>query len=122
MTDRRFFFWKSTNYNEVCEFLFRDLLDIIDFDLKNVIFTVGVHIRQQNVEAPIGGILSAVYAILTCALAEHNWVCSIGTDLHFLSSVRYVDDGIVAIAYSTTKPLFYACSSLTKKPSDNLLS
>lgn len=93
-------FGKSTNYNEVCDFLFTDLLDIVDFDLRNAIFTVGAHLRQQHVGTPIGGILSTVYAVLTCAFAEHKWVCSLGTDVHYFSSVRYVDDGAVAIAFS----------------------
>ena len=81
------------------------MLDIVDLDLKKCNHYCWVHFHQQNVGAPIDGVLSTVYAILTCAFAEHNWVCSIGTDIHFLSSVRYIDDGTVAIAFSKDRPL-----------------
>ena len=60
---------------------------------------VGVECCHQNWVGG-GGVLSPLsktnrkpcYAIITCAVAEHNWCESIGADTRLLEATRYVDD------------------------------
>lgn len=56
-----------------------------------------MHLRPETAGAPIGGVFSAVYVLLTFAVAKQNWSFSIWVDTQFITATRYVDDGVMAI-------------------------
>ena len=98
-------FGKSTNKNLYSCLSFEMILDVVSFDVNNAFFTLGKdNILKQRMGAPIGGILSSIYATFVCAYSEHRWITSIGDDSEFISIFRYVDDVVVAIAYSKRIP------------------
>lgn len=87
-------------YNEDWRTLsFADLLQIVQFDLRNVLFTVGPAVFKQDTGAPIGGFISAFYGNTVCARSEHTYCSSLGTDRRLLHAMRCQDDLLAAVVY-----------------------
>jgi hypothetical protein len=77
---------------------FTDLFRIVQFDLRNVFFSVGDLVLKQNNGAPIGGFISALYGNVTCARAEHQYSAFLGSDRRLLAARRCQDDVFALIA------------------------
>lgn len=84
------------SYNEDEQFIMFDITTLIptvvQFDLNTIHFTVGNLIRlQQTIGAPMGGILSAYYAIVNCAHSESRFHSLLIPNSRIFGC-RYMDD------------------------------
>lgn len=96
-------FGKSANKFTTSEISFEQIMGVVRFDLDYAFFSVGTHVVQQKKGAPIGGVISSAYAIVTCAVSEHKWLTSLGADSRLIDMTRYVDDTAGMIAYDTRR-------------------
>ncbi len=82
-------------YGEHNEFVFIDITtfipSIVQFDLAHIDFTLGILIFQQLIGCPMGGFLSAFYAIITCSHYESKFHTSLISNSHIFNA-RYMDD------------------------------
>jgi len=76
-----------------------EIIPIVIFDVQHIYFTVGDLILKQQQGAPMGGFISANYAILSCAASEYRFHASLASNIHFFAR-RYMDDLLCLIAYS----------------------
>jgi hypothetical protein len=97
-------FGKSANRFEVSHITFQQITDVVAFDIRSAIFTLGNITFIQREGAPIGGVLSTAEAIATCAYAECLWHTSLGPDARFIRAIRYVDDIFLLTAFSRHHP------------------
>ena len=90
---------KSCNTFEVAEISFIQIIELVNFDLSNALFTVGNTLLKQKQGAPIGGVMSTALAITTCVYSENCFLQTLGVDSRYLRVLRYVDDisGVIAI-------------------------
>jgi hypothetical protein len=95
-------FGRSANTFDVAEITFTQIFEIVSFDIRSAVFTLGSHLFLQKSGAPIGGVLSTAEAIATCVHAEHVWHSSLGVDAMFIRVVRYVDD-LIGVAVFDNK-------------------
>jgi hypothetical protein len=84
------------SYTELYDFIMIDITTliptIVQFDLANILFSLGAKIiLQQLIGAPMGGFLSAFYAIITCAYYESKFHSSLISNSHIFTG-RYMDD------------------------------
>jgi hypothetical protein len=90
---------RSYNSHTHTEITIKTIIDIIEYDMNNVIFTLGnIFLRQIN-GIPMGGFISAPEAQLVCIYSEVQFHLSIGSDRHYISGSRYMDDLSIFIAY-----------------------
>jgi hypothetical protein len=94
-------FGRSANKFDVAEITFSQIFEIVSFDIRSAVFTLGSHLFLQQSGAPIG-ILSTAEAIATCVHAEHVWHSSLGVDAMFIRVLRYVDD-LIGVAVFNDK-------------------
>jgi len=101
--DNRYITHWGRSYNSIthCEITRQTLYDIIEFDMNNVIFTVGNVILRQIDGIPMGGFISAPEAQLVCIYAEIQLHLSLGMDTKYISGKRYMDDLTVFITYDS---------------------
>lgn len=92
-------FGKSANRHTAYEICFKQILEVVRFDLDYAFFNVGKEVRHQIQGCPIGGIVSCAYSIVTCEFAEYSWIATLGSDSKFISLIRYIDDVNATIAY-----------------------
>jgi hypothetical protein len=90
------------SYMDDTDFIMFDITELIPiivlFDLHNIHFTLGDSIiLQQHVGAPMGGHMSAQYAICYCAMMESMFHSSLIQSSHIFSK-RFMDDLITLIA------------------------
>ncbi len=76
------------------------LSDLIRFDLSHIFFTLGDLLLQQHRGAPMGGYVSATYAIIACAYDEYRFHATLPANIHLLAR-RYIDDLLTIIAVPT---------------------
>ncbi len=107
---------KSCNHHLYACLSSEIILSIVRFDLENAYFSVGSQcILRQKMSAPIGGVLSSIYAIIVCAYSEHRWLSSLGVDRRLICGVRYVDDLTgFTVCSSKVQPSRYRAVSLQK--------
>ncbi len=83
------------SYSDIYDFIMLDITTfiplIVQFDLEHIEFTIGKHILKQINGCPMGGFLSAHYAIITCAYYEYKFHSSLLSSSHIFT-VRYMDD------------------------------
>jgi hypothetical protein len=79
--------------------LISDLLTIIEYDMNNVIFTLGDVLLRQINGIPMGGFISAPEAQLVCIYSEVQFHAGLGVDAKYISGCRYMDDLSVYISY-----------------------
>jgi hypothetical protein len=84
------------SYTELYDFIMIDITTliptIVQFDLANILFALGAKlILQQLIGCPMGGFLSAFYAIITCAYYESKFHSSLISNSHIFAA-RYMDD------------------------------
>jgi hypothetical protein len=72
---------------------------IILFDLSNIYYTLGEIVMQQVNGGPMGGFLTPIYAITTCAYHEYIFINNL-LDKRFLCAMRYMDDVFLCISYN----------------------
>lgn len=100
----------NTNYEVAAykKFTLEEIYEVIEFDLNNVYFTVGSDIiLKQKQGLPMGGLLSAALANITCMYREYYYINSslkIYRSLPF-TSIRYMDDKLTIIAANNTHTL-----------------
>lgn len=89
------------SYNRLIsiEILLGTLMEIVEFDLSNVYFTVGHQLLRQINGIPMGGLLSAHLAVLVCIYNEHQFMSSLGIDQRYIHGIRYIDDLILFAVY-----------------------
>ena len=105
-----------TNMTDEVYITFKEIIEIVKFDLENAIFTLGENITlQQLIGIPMGSPLSAALAPLVCIYFEHKLFTSLSrttisspqdgnipmaeyTGLT-CTGVRYMDDQIAIAAY-----------------------
>jgi hypothetical protein len=93
-------FGRSYNRFTHTEIHISELVEIIEYDMNNVIFTLGnVTLRQIN-GIPMGGFISAPEAQLVCIYSEVQFNESLGIDQKYVSGIRYMDDLSIFIAYN----------------------
>lgn len=83
---------------------FKMLLNIVEFDLANVYFTVGDVVLKQSNGAPIGGFISSLYGNVVCAKAEYQWLTSLGADQRLFVAARCQDDTLAFVSYEPAIP------------------
>jgi hypothetical protein len=89
---------RAYNNHKHVEVCIKTIHEVIEFDLQNVFFTVGdSNLLQQTVGAPMGGYLSAGYAIIVCAHREIIFHTSLGADRPLLKGMRFMDDSLAMI-------------------------
>ena len=78
------------------------VLDVCRFDCTNSIMLVGGKIRRRLLGAPMGGFLSAFYAMLAFACIEYRCLAPLFSKLGLPGGQkRYLDDLLVVVAYKT---------------------
>jgi hypothetical protein len=99
----------GVSYNDNWKTLtFSDILNIIEFDLSNIVFTVGNIALKQNNGAPIGGFISAFYGNVVCARAEYQYCQSLGCDRRLLAARRCQDDLFAVAVADASDPISLA--------------
>ena len=91
---------RSYNKNTHTELFISNMIQIIEYDMNNVIFTLGNVILQQINGIPMGGFISAPEAQLVCIYSEVQFHSSLGSDSKYISGSRYMDDLTIFIAYN----------------------
>lgn len=72
--------------------------EVCEFDCRNSVILVHGGLRKRTVGAPMGGFLSAFYAILCFALIEHRQVMPRFRELGLPGGIkRYLDDLIITL-------------------------
>ena len=91
------------NYNNIAYVTINvtTLLDVVDFDLNQCIFTIGDIISKQVDGIPMGGYLSAIMAIVTCSYSEYQFHSTLGVDVMYIRAIRYMDDLNTFIVYDS---------------------
>lgn len=92
---------RSFNNSTHTEIMIQTIIDIIEYDMNNVIFTLGNVLLTQVNGIPMGGFISAPEAQLVCIYSEVQFHLSIGTDAYYISGSRYMDDLTTFIAYKS---------------------
>ena len=64
-------------------------------------------ILKQKGGAPMGGIFSASFAILSCAYSEYFFNSSIGNASRFIRACRYMDDLFGVVVASRSCPISF---------------
>ena len=84
-----------------------ELIDIMNFDLNNSVFTVGNTTKQQKCGIPMGSPLSPALAVIVCAYYEHlifeklrSYKFSTWTNK--VLGVRYMDDVFSVVTHDGT--------------------
>jgi hypothetical protein len=91
--------------NDIVNFNFDQLLQIVHFDLDTAYSTVGKTILKQKHGCPIGGILSSFYANIYCAWREYLFIKQHEVNGHHrIHGIRQVDDLIMWVSYDKTIP------------------
>jgi hypothetical protein len=85
-------FGKSANIFEVSHVSFQQIYDVVSFDIRSAVFSLGNTLFIQKSGAPIGGVLSTAEALATCAFAEYSFHSSCVVDNRVFRVCRYVDD------------------------------
>jgi hypothetical protein len=77
--------------------------DVCEFDCKNSVIFIHGMMRRRIAGAPMGGFLSAFYAILCFALIEHQLVWPMFTSLGLPGGIkRYLDDILAVFAIKSS--------------------
>lgn len=74
--------------------------DLIRFDLSHIYFTLGDLLLQQHRGAPMGGYVSATYAIVACTYDEYRFHATLPANIRLFAR-RYIDDLLTIIAVPT---------------------
>ena len=83
-----------------------DVLKICEYDVTHSDVLIDGVISRRLLGAPMGGFLSAFYAILLCAMTESTIVTPALRKLGLpRGAKRYLDDVIIALAYTTAAQL-----------------
>ena len=92
-------FGKHTNKHEQKCISFQQLFEVVSYDLRNAVFTVGTSIYFQKQGVPMGGFISSAEAICMCAYSEHTWLSSLTSLGQRLTAIRYMDDLLAFISF-----------------------
>lgn len=78
----------------------QQLVHIARYELEHTFVKVGCVFMWQQIGLAMGGFNSPPLAVITCAVYEYNWLCSLGADRRLVSGMRYVDDSTLVVAAS----------------------
>ena len=78
-------------------FSLNDLQEIIDFDLDNTFTSIGDQLFKQFKGCPMGGLLSAFYANVTCAYHENCFMNTHPQLASQIEGIRQMDDLLLFI-------------------------
>lgn len=80
----------------------QQLTQIAIYELEHTFIRVGCVFMWQQVGLAMGGFNSPPLAVITCAVAEHHWLRSLGADAmlqhKLVHGTRYMDDSTLAIS------------------------
>jgi hypothetical protein len=76
------------------------LRDIVEFVVRNCVFSIERSKAWQRVGIPMGAALSPPLAILVCAIQEHLFTATLGVGERFIRGCRYVDDLLYATIFN----------------------
>ena len=97
-------FGVAYNKHEVTQISFEKIREVVAYDLRNAIFSLGDILILQNGGIPMGSNLSAAEAIMSCAHMENEFHESLGTDTRFLAVTRATDDCLGLTVFSKSRP------------------
>jgi hypothetical protein len=93
-------FGRTADTEDFIHLTLDDVAMIVDFDLRNSIFSVGARLfLQQSVGLPMGSPNSPALAVLVCVYFEYHFHVSLGASVKLFNGVRYMDDNINVAAY-----------------------
>jgi hypothetical protein len=106
---------RDTNDATMVTFSLKELREIIEFDLKNAIFTVGDIMLQQTIGIPMGSPISPILAVVMCAYSEHKHTMERKQlNKPIVRGLRYVDDAIMFAGYNPSSNLISEGKALTE--------
>jgi hypothetical protein len=76
----------------------QQLLTTAKYELEHTVIKVGNIFMLQQIGLAMGGFNIPPLAVITCAVAEHNWLSSVSADACLVSGMRYVDDSTLVVA------------------------
>ena len=105
-SDKSIHFGRSTLTSEArFDLSYEDIIDIMNFDLNNSVFTIGTFTGKQTCGIPMGSPLSPALAVIVCAYYENKVFKKI-KDLGWtnkLMGTRYMDDVLGFITHDGSK-------------------
>ena len=93
-----------------------ELVDIVNFDLNNSIFTVGTYTKQQKCGIPMGSPLSPALAVIVCAYYEHRVLSKIEKHSwdNKVYGTRYMDDVFCVATHDGTPTSIHRANIILK--------
>ena len=102
--------------NKYITFSFKQLIKLVEIDLKHAYTTCGHDILKQKIGCPMGGFLSSLYADVKCAFDENKMLNTQNTDETIIYAIRIIDDLFGWIAYDKTLKKNTQKGKKTQKP------
>jgi hypothetical protein len=91
--------WGKTYGEGKTSLNFKQIRDIVTYDLQHSYTMIGGKVYKQNIGAPMGGLLSTNYANICCAYDEDTFLNKNPTLTPSIFGVRQIDDAIILISY-----------------------